>query len=87
MGNLTSTMKIFKKDSAHFGIHPEIAFRLSQVLAHLHPTAIPSESRTPPKRKPKEFVLMDRLLQSAIINLLGYLPAAPTPSFISKYGH
>lgn len=48
------------------------------MLAHLHPTAIPSQFRTPPKRKPKDFVLMDRPLQFAVINLLGSMRSVPT---------
>lgn len=73
-------LKVFKKGTAHLEVHPEIAFRLNQVLAHLHPAAIPSQFRTPPKRKAKDFVLMNRPLGFAVLDLLGSMRSVPTRS-------
>lgn len=50
-------IRLYKKGTAHMEVHPEMAYRLNQVMAYMHPHAIPNEFRTPPKRKPKEFEL------------------------------
>jgi hypothetical protein len=57
--------------TAHMEIHPEMAWRLNQVLAHLYPTAIPAEFRQKPRRKPKDVPLMGRPLPFAVLELLG----------------
>ncbi len=58
--------------TAHLEVHPEMAWRLNATLASLHPTAIPAEFRTKPKRtkKVKDFELFDKPLPFAVINLL-----------------
>lgn len=50
--------------------HPELAYRLNQVLAHLHPMAIPAEFRTKPKKRAKEFQMMGRPLPFAVLAIL-----------------
>lgn len=63
-------LKVYKVGTAHLEIHPDMAYRLNQILAHLHPAAIPSQFRTKPKRKPKEFALMTRPLSFAVVSIL-----------------
>lgn len=63
-------LRIYKKGTAHIEVHPDMAYRLNQVLAHLHPLAIPAQFRTKPKRKHKEFQMMGRPLPFAVIELL-----------------
>jgi len=41
------------------------------VLASLYPMAIPSEFRTKPKKKAKEFVMMGQPLPFAVVILVG----------------
>lgn len=54
-GNLMR-VKIFKNGNAHFEIHPDVAWRLNEVLAHSMPAAIPAPCRKAPTTKaPKEF--------------------------------
>ncbi|HHT4259155.1 TPA: DUF4942 domain-containing protein [Klebsiella variicola] len=54
-GNLMR-VKIFKNGNAHFEIHPDVAWKLNEVLAYSMPTAIPAPCRKAPTTKaPKEF--------------------------------
>ncbi|MGS3246561.1 DUF4942 domain-containing protein [Klebsiella michiganensis] len=54
-GNLMR-VKIFKNGNAHFEIHPDVAWKLNEVLAHSMPAAIPAPCRKAPTTKaPKEF--------------------------------
>lgn len=55
-------LRIYKKGTVHIEIHPDISWKLNKVLAMLHPAAIPSELREPPKKKFKEFVLRDDVI-------------------------
>jgi hypothetical protein len=52
-GNLMR-VKIFKNGNAHFEIHPDVAWKLNEVLAHSMP-AIPAPCRAPTTKAPKEF--------------------------------
>ncbi|MGK2894987.1 DUF4942 domain-containing protein [Klebsiella michiganensis] len=54
-GNLMR-VKIFKNGNAHFEIHPDVAWKLNEVLAYSMPAAIPAPCRkAPTTRAPKEF--------------------------------
>lgn len=68
-----SSMRIrtYLKGTAHFEVHPDMAWRLNCVLASLYPTAIPSEFRQKPKKKLKDFVMMDRPLPFLVLQILG----------------
>ncbi|WP_018079174.1 DUF4942 domain-containing protein [Thiobacillus denitrificans] len=68
-------IRLYKKGTAHLEIHPEMAWRLNQVLAWLHPAAIPSEFRKKPSKPRKEFDLRVDLLPFEVITELenGYL--------------
>jgi hypothetical protein len=63
-------IRLYKKGTAHLEVHPDMAWRLNQILAHLHPMAIPAEFRRKPKRKVKDFNLMARPLPFAVLELL-----------------
>lgn len=45
--------RLYKRGTLHIEVHPEIAWQLNRVLAHLHPQAIPSQFRAPAKRQRK----------------------------------
>ncbi|EPC3488046.1 DUF4942 domain-containing protein [Citrobacter freundii] len=59
-------VRAYLKGTAHFEVHPEIAWRLNCILASLYPMAIPPEFRSKPKKKIKDFVLMERILPVAV---------------------
>lgn len=61
-------IRMYKKGTAHMEVHPEMAYRLNQTLAFLHPHAIPAEFRTPPKKKTKEHNLNYDLLGFDVLN-------------------
>lgn len=48
-------IRVYLKGTAHLEIHPDMSYRLNQILASIHPQAIPSEFRTKPVKKHKEF--------------------------------
>ena len=60
-------IRAYLKGTAHFEIHPDIAWRLNCILASLYPMAIPSEYRVKPKKKIKDFVLMQNVLPVAVL--------------------
>lgn len=64
-------IRMYKKGTAHMEVHPEMAYRLNQTLAFLHPHAIPAEFRTAPKKKAKEYQLNYDLLGFDILKDLG----------------
>jgi hypothetical protein len=57
-------IRLYKCATAHIEIHPDIAWRLNQVLAFLYPMAIPPEFRTKPAKTKakKEFELVNELI-------------------------
>lgn len=63
-------LKVFKVGTAHLEVHPDMAWRLNQVLASMHPLAIPAEFRTKPRKAAKAFDLMGRPLPFAVVNML-----------------
>ncbi|RYE71035.1 MAG: DUF4942 domain-containing protein [Oxalobacteraceae bacterium] len=60
-------IRLYMKGTAHFEVHPDIAYRLNQVLAWLHPTAIPSKFRTKPPRAPKDFTMVHDLVPFEVL--------------------
>lgn len=71
-------IRVYKKGTAHLEVHEDIAYRLNQILAHLHPAAIPAQFRTAPKRKAKTFQMMERPLPFAVVELLAEMRPEPT---------
>ncbi|WP_334109286.1 DUF4942 domain-containing protein [Methylobacillus sp.] len=69
-------LRAYKCGTAHLEVHPDMAWRLNSILAHLHPMAIPPEFRTKPKKKPKEFAMMSRPLPFAVVELLASMKQA-----------
>jgi len=64
-------IRCYMNGNAHIEVHPDMAWRLNEVLAHLHPAAIPSRFRTAPKtRKKREYTLMERPLPFAVLKVL-----------------
>lgn len=74
-------IRVYKNGNGHIEIHPEMAYRLNMVLAQLYPLAIPSEFRERPKKRPKEFVLLQKPLPFQVLDVLahpayGYRPGS-----------
>lgn len=63
-------VRCYLNGNAHIEIHPDISWRLNEILAHLHPSAIPSRFRKKPARKLKDFTLMERPLPFAVLEIL-----------------
>lgn len=66
----TLRIRVYKKGTAHLEVHPDLAWRLNQVLASLYPLAIPDEHRARPKKRAKDFLMMGRPLPFATLDLL-----------------
>lgn len=69
-------LRAYNCGTAHLEVHPDMAWRLNCVLAHLYPLAIPPEFRAKPKKHPKNFVMMARPLPFAVIAALSSLETA-----------
>lgn len=81
-------IRVYKRGTAHLEVHPDMAWRLNQILAFLHPMAIPSEFRTKPKKKHKEFQMMKRPLPFPVLDLLAKTDKVKVheePEFPSRY--
>lgn len=70
-------LKAFLKGTVHLEIHPEMAWRLNDILAFLYPAAIPAEHRQKPRGKNKTFELHSDLLPFAVLGMLSELETEP----------
>lgn len=62
-------MKVFMKGTAHIEIHPDLAWRLNEILSILYPQAIPSEFRKKPVKKYKEFDFNMKIIPTSVLDL------------------
>lgn len=69
-------IRAYKRGTAHFEIHPDMAYRLNQILAYLHPMAIPASARTKPPARARERPLLNNLLSNEVTSLLTSLSGA-----------
>jgi hypothetical protein len=69
-------IRLYKKGTAHLEVHPDMAWRLNQVLASIYPLAIPPEFRTKPKRRVREFELIRRPLPFQVVDALASMDEA-----------
>lgn len=76
-------MRIYMVGTAHLEVHPDMAWRLNQILAHMHPMAIPAEFRQRPKRKTKAVTLIKKPLPFAVLAVLEGLK--PATEQVSKW--
>lgn len=76
----TLRIRCYKIGTAHLEVHPDMAYRLNQVLAGMYPRAIPAEFRTKPAKKHKEFQMMGRPLPFAVLDWLGGFKSASSYS-------
>ena len=60
-------LRCYLNGNAHLEVHPDMAWRLNCVLAQMHPTAIPAQFRQRPKKKAKEFAMIQRPLPFAVL--------------------
>lgn len=65
-------IRLYRKGTAHLEVHPDMAWRLNKILAHLHPLTIPSEFRTKPARRAKHVPLILRPLPFAVLDVLAH---------------
>ena len=79
-------VRCYMNGNAHLEVHPDMAWRLNEILHHLYPAAIPSRFRQKPKRKVKEFTLMERPLPFAVLDVLHRLKPVRTRE-IRSGGH
>lgn len=63
-------LRVYKKGTGHLEVHPDMAWRLNQILAHLYPLAIPAQFRHRPPRKAKQIDRIQRPLPFAVIDVL-----------------
>lgn len=63
-------IRVYKVGTAHLEVHPNMAWRLNQILAHLYPMAIPAQFRERPKRQPKNVAPIGRPLPFAVLEVL-----------------
>lgn len=66
----TLRVKVFKKGTAHIEVHPDIAWRLNEILAFLYPQAIPPKFRARPLRKQREISLTQNLIPHDVLDMI-----------------
>lgn len=74
-------IRSYLKGTAHLEVHPDMAWRLNCILAHLYPLAIPPQFRQKPKRKLKDFVMMGQPLPFAVLEELAQMKAERHTSY------
>ncbi len=62
--------RLYKKGTVHLEVHPDIAWRLNEILAYLYPKAIASGARKPPARRSKEFRHILRPIPREIVSFI-----------------
>lgn len=65
-------IKVFKKGTVHLEVHPDMAWRLNQVLSTLYPAAIPAEARKP-ARQPKHIPTIRTMIEPEVLRELSAL--------------
>ena len=86
-------IRVYKKGTAHLEVHPDIAWRLNRILSSMYPMAIPSEFRTTPIKRNKEFGTLQRPLPHGVVEMLAGAStkmveptdAADAPTFCVTY--
>lgn len=73
-------LRVYKVGTAHLEVHPDMAWRLNQILAFLHPLAIPAQFRQRPKRKAKDVALLRKPLPFPVLDLISGMQEALEPS-------
>jgi hypothetical protein len=63
-------VRLYKKGTAHVEVHPDMAWRLNQILASMHPHAIPAQFRQRPKRRAADTVPIARPLPFRVVEAL-----------------
>jgi hypothetical protein len=66
-------IRLYKKGTAHLEVHPDMAWRLNQILAFLHPLVIPAQFRQRPARRQKDVPLIQRPLPFSVLDVIGNL--------------
>lgn len=69
-------LRAYKCGTAHLEVHPDMAWRLNCILAHLYPLAIPPEFRAKPKKQAKSFAMMGRPLPFSVVAVLSSMEKA-----------
>jgi hypothetical protein len=59
-------VKMFKNGNVHFEIHPDVAWKLNEVLAYSMPAAIPAPAVLPQNQAPKEFGLIQKTISEPV---------------------
>lgn len=78
-------IRVYKCQTAHMEVHPDLAWRLNATLAHLHPTAIPTHFRDRPKRTPKAFAPLKRPLPARVLALIERFSISRDGRILSVY--
>jgi hypothetical protein len=63
-------IRVYKKGTAHIEIHPDMAWRLNAILAHMHPRAIAAEHRRRPAQRDRTWKVMQRPLDYQVLNFI-----------------
>lgn len=81
-------IRLYKKGTAHLEVHPDMAWRLNQILASLYPLAIPAEFRAKPRRRVRDFDLIRKPLPFQVVEALASMEEAThvVPHAERRYG-
>lgn len=81
-------IRSYKKGTAHLEVHPDIAWRLNEILAQRHPLAIPAAYRRRPRTQSHRTTLMTCPIPFAVLHAIErgrYSPGSRTDSGVDEY--
>lgn len=78
-------IRVYLLGTAHFEVHPDLAWRLNATLAHLHPAAIPSSFRERPKKTPKAFATLQRPLPARVLAHIAEFSLSRNGKVLQRY--
>lgn len=69
-------MKVYKKGTCHIQVHPDLAWRLNEVLAILYPRALAPECRKPNPKMMREYNLTQNLIPFDVLDCISEMKPA-----------
>lgn len=82
----TIKIKMYMKGTVHLEIHPDLAWQLNEVLAILHPRAIPASFRQKPTKPNKTWKPIQKILPYAVTFILSEMRQLSCYVIEERYG-
>lgn len=73
MDGYSIRMRFYKKGTVHVELHPDIVWRLNEILSERYPAAIPPKFTKKYEQKKKDYELINRVIPSTVVHFISKL--------------